>query len=142
MLCLFVISLCPLPAFVFSLLVSFQCHLPYVFTPCLFVSVVCPPVGFLSPRLCLCVSCWTTVVCLSLVLSSSVSAYGICNCQFDHCSLPFHLFLLRSRLCYILGPVQYLHRSPELPVGIYRTGPCLASQSVDGWSGLQDVIGV
>ena len=29
-----------------------------------------------------------------------------------------------------------LCRSPELPVGIHRSGPCLASQSVEGGAGL------
>ena len=36
---------------------------------------------------------------------------------------------------------QCLNRSPKLPVGIHRTGPCLASQSVGGGAGLQDVVG-
>ena len=34
-----------------------------------------------------------------------------------------------------------LNRSPKLPVGIHRPGPCLASQSVEGGAGLQDVVG-
>ena len=34
-----------------------------------------------------------------------------------------------------------LNRSPKLPVGIHRTGPCLVSQSVKGGAGLQDVVG-
>ena len=37
---------------------------------------------------------------------------------------------------------QCLHRSPKLPVGIHRTGPCLASQIVEGGAKLQDVVGV
>ena len=37
---------------------------------------------------------------------------------------------------------QCLNRSPKLPVGIHRTGPCLASQSVEGGAGLKDVVGV
>ena len=35
---------------------------------------------------------------------------------------------------------QCLHRSPKIPVGIHRTGPCLASQSAEGGAGLQDVV--
>ena len=30
---------------------------------------------------------------------------------------------------------------PKLPVGIHQTGPCLASQSIEGGAGLQDVVG-
>ena len=36
---------------------------------------------------------------------------------------------------------QCLTWSPKLPVGIHGTGPCLASQSVEGGAGLQDVVG-
>ena len=32
---------------------------------------------------------------------------------------------------------QCLNRSPKLPVGPHRTGPCLASQVIEGGAGLQ-----
>ena len=35
---------------------------------------------------------------------------------------------------------QCLNRSPKLPVGVHRTGPCLVSQSVEGGAGLNDVV--
>ena len=36
---------------------------------------------------------------------------------------------------------QCLNRSPKLPVGLHRTGLCLASQVIEGGAGLQDVVG-
>ena len=36
---------------------------------------------------------------------------------------------------------QCLNWFPKLPVGIHQTGPCLASQSIEGEAGLQDVVG-
>ena len=51
--------------------------------------------------------------------------------------------LLHSRACQIFSPVRQSPqsaavplRSPELPVGSHRTGPCPASQSVKGGAGL------
>ena len=42
----------------------------------------------------------------------------------------------------VLSLLRCLSRSPKLPVGIHQTGPCLASQSVEGGAGLQGVVGV
>ena len=39
------------------------------------------------------------------------------------------------------SPLQTLHKSLELPVGIHRTGPCLASQNIEGGAELSAVVG-
>ena len=39
------------------------------------------------------------------------------------------------------SPPPFLHRSPELPVGIRRTGSCLTSEGVEGGEGPELLVG-
>ena len=57
----------------------------------------------------------------------------------------FFLFLL-FRPCYIFSPVSKAKAAvsrpvPKLPEGIHQNGPCPVSQSIEGGTELQDVVG-
>ena len=80
--------------------------------------------------------------CLVSSFSAWLVGWPIMKGSSSSSAFPAMLDLQSGEQVEVRSLPQCLNRSPKLPVGIHRTGPCLTSQSIEGGAGLQDMVGV